>query len=396
MKQIAVVGAGITGLTTAYYLAQAGYRVFVYDQERYPAQRTSYANGCQVSVSNSETWNTWSNVVKGIKWLLKKDAPLLIRPGMDWNQLKWLFKFLYHTANNDYARNTSQTIRMGIEARDLYQNIIIKEGIEFDRMRSGILHIYRDPEYMQAATLVQEMYNANGCEWEILDNQQVCELEPTLYNCKSIIGGAYTESDWTGDIHKFCTSLAEILKRKYQVEFRFNYTVDLHDLTKEFTTVVVSAGVGSEKLARSIGDRLNIYPVKGYSVTINIKDIQSHRAMPRTSLLDDQAKIVCANLGGRFRVAGTAELAGENYDIRRDRIQPLLSWVHSNFPAIDASDYSSFACLRPMTPNMMPRVGRSQRNSRVYYNTGHGHLGWTLAPFTAKQITKEITNGSSS
>jgi D-amino-acid dehydrogenase len=136
--------------------------------------------------------------------------------------------------------------------------------------------------------------------------------------------------------------------------------------------------------------------VKGYSVTINIKDAASHAAMPRTSLLDDQAKIVSANFGGRFRVAGTAELAGENYDIRRDRIEPLLRWVHQNFPAIDASNYSSFACLRPMTPNMMPRVGRSQRNLRVYYNTGHGHLGWTLAPFTAKQITKEITNGYSS
>jgi len=393
MTSVAVVGAGITGLTTAYYLAQAGCEVTVYDQERYPAQRTSYANGCQVSVSNSETWTTWSNVVKGVKWLLKKDAPLLIRPSMDLDQIQWIFKFLYHTANNDYARNTVQTIKMGLVARDLYENIIFKEGIEFDRMRSGILHIYRDPGYMRAAALVQEMYRANGCEWEILDNQQVCELEPTLYNCRGIIGGAWTESDWTGDIHKFCQKLSQVLVDKYGVTFQYSYTADIKDLDAQHDSIVVCAGVGSEQIARSIGDSLGIYPVKGYSVTINIQDSASQRAMPRTSLLDDQAKIVCANLGSRFRVAGTAELAGENYDIRRDRIEPLLSWVHQNFPNIDASDHSSWACLRPMTPNMMPRVGRSQRNSRVYYNTGHGHLGWTLAPFTAKQITQEITNG---
>jgi D-amino-acid dehydrogenase len=394
MTSVAVVGAGITGLTTAYYLASAGCAVTVYDQERYPAQRTSYANGCQVSVSNSETWNTWANVVKGVKWLLKKDAPLLIRPSMDWNQIRWLFKFLYHTANNDYARNTAQTIRMGLVARDLYENIIFKEDIEFDRMRSGILHIYRDPEYMQAAALVQEMYRANGCEWDILNNREVCELEPTLYNCRGIIGGAWTESDWTGDIHKFCQKLSQVLVDKYGVTFQYSYTADIKDLDAQHDSIVVCAGVGSEQIARSIGDSLGIYPIKGYSVTINIQDSASHRAMPRTSLLDDQAKIVCANLGSRFRVAGTAELAGENYDIRRDRIEPLLSWVHQNFPNIDASDHSSWACLRPMTPNMMPRVGRSRRKSNVYYNTGHGHLGWTLAPVTAFDIAQEVMNGS--
>ena len=394
MTSVAVVGAGITGLTTAYYLAQAGCEVTVYDQERYPAQRTSYANGCQVSVSNSETWTTWANVVKGVKWLLKKDAPLLIRPSMDLDQIRWIFKFLYHTANNDYARNTVQTIKMGLVARDLYENIIFKEGIEFDRMRSGILHIYRDPGYMRAAALVQEMYRANGCEWEILDNRQVCELEPTLYNCKSIIGGVWTESDWTGDIHKFCQKLSQALVNKYGVKFQYSYTANIKELDTLHDNIVVCAGVHSEHLARSIGDSLGIYPVKGYSITINIQDIASHRAMPRTSLLDDQAKIVSANLGSRFRVAGTAELAGENYDIRRDRIEPLLRWVHQNFPTIDASDYSSFACLRPMTPNMMPRVGRSKKKSNAYYNTGHGHLGWTLAPATAFDITQEVMNGS--
>jgi D-amino-acid dehydrogenase len=148
--------------------------------------------------------------------------------------------------------------------------------------------------------------------------------------------------------------------------------------------------VGSRQLAKTAGDRLPIYPVKGYSITINNVD---PKYLPRVSLLDDQAKIVTSTLGNRLRVAGTAELAGENYDIRRDRIEPLLEWVRTNFPQINTHDYSSWACLRPMTPNMMPIVRASHNEPGVYYNTGHGHLGWTLAPYTAKQIVEAITKG---
>ena len=152
-----------------------------------------------------------------------------------------------------------------------------------------------------------------------------------------------------------------------------------------YDKIVVASGVGSVKLSRSIGDRLPIYPVKGYSITINNVDPMY---LPKTSLLDDQAKIVTSSLGNRFRVAGTAELAGENYDIIHDRIKPLLNWVHTNFPDINTHDYSSWACLRPMTPNMMPIVKQSKKYHKVYYHTGHGHLGWTLAPATALQLTK--------
>jgi D-amino-acid dehydrogenase len=157
----------------------------------------------------------------------------------------------------------------------------------------------------------------------------------------------------------------------------------------EFDAVVVSAGVGSVELAEQVGDTLDIYPVKGYSITINNVD-PAH--LPQVSLLDDQAKIVTSTLGNRFRVAGTAELAGENYDIRKDRIEPLLKWVHANFPDINTHDYTSWACLRPMTPDMMPIVKQSDNHSKVFYNTGHGHLGWTLAPVTASTIVKIIKN----
>lgn len=387
MKQVAIVGAGITGLIAAYYLAKAGYRITVFEQEHYPAMRTSFANGGQVSVSNSEVWTTWSNVRKGIKWMFQKDAPLLIRPQPSIAKLKWLSKFLWHTMSNEYAANTAETIKLGLESRNLYKQIIEEEKLKFDQSDCGILHFYKDENYLQNAVLAKELYNANGCEWDILSGLQTMSLDPALSDVENIIGGAWTPSDWTGDIHKFCTELTHILEEKYQVTFAFDYKVkksNINYLFEEFDKIIISAGVGSVELAKAFGDNLPIYPVKGYSITINVR-LEDMKYLPRVSLLDDQAKIVTSTLGNRFRVAGTAELAGENYDIRRDRIEPLLNWVHENFPNIDSSDYSSWACLRPMTPNMMPIV-RESKTPNVYYHTGHGHLGWTLSPATAKKL----------
>jgi D-amino-acid dehydrogenase len=390
MKKVAVIGAGITGITTAYYLARAGHKVTVYEQERYPAMRTSFANGGQVSVSNSEVWTTWSNVKKGIQWMFKKDAPLLIRPRLDWAQWRWMAKFLWNTVKGDYARNTAETIRLGIEARSLYKEILHDENISFDQSNCGILHFYKDEQYLKNAHSVKELYNANGCEWDMLTPLQTVSIDLALGGLKDIKGGAWTKSDFVGDIHRFCYELARVLETTYKVKFEYNISPDVNLLLSldDFDAVVISAGVGSEKLANSVGDTLDIYPVKGYSITINNVD---PKQLPRVSLLDDQAKIVTSTLGNRFRVAGTAELAGENYDIRRDRIQPLLDWVHTNFPNINTHDYTSWACLRPMTPNMLPVVKQSDKNSKVFYNTGHGHLGWTLAPATAKAITEIIT-----
>lgn len=391
MKSVAVIGAGITGITTAYYLARAGHQVTVFEQEPYPAMRTSYANGGQISVSNSEVWTTWSNVKKGIKWIFTKDAPLLIRPRLDWAQWKWLAKFLYYTATGAYKKNTEKTIQMGLESRELYREIIKQEAIEFDQYSSGILHFYKDPAYWASAKTAKEIYNANGLEWDLITPLQVKTFFPGLENIKGMLGGAWTKSDWTGDIHKFCYELTGILKNKYKVEFKFNAIADIPLIASAFDKVVISAGVGSVALAKQVGDTLDIYPVKGYSITINNVD---PKYLPKVSLLDDQAKIVTASLGNRFRVAGTAELAGENYDIRKDRIDPLLKWVHDNFPNINTHDYSSWACLRPMTPNMMPIVKQSDMHPKVLYNTGHGHLGWTLGPVTAKAVADIIGNNT--
>lgn len=392
-KKVAVIGAGVVGLTTAYYLAREGYSVSVYEAERYPAMKTSFANGGQVSVSNSEVWTTWSNVKKGIKWIFKKDAPLLIRPRLDWAQWKWIARFLWHTANREYYKNTETTISLGLQSRILYKKLFQTENIEFDYTDSGILHFYRNEEYFKVAKKSKEIYNKNGVEWDILSNTQTLNIDPALAGLDNLKGGAWTKSDFTGDIHKFCYQLAEILKSKYNVEFKYNDKIlsnyDIEIFTECYDAIVISAGVGSEKLANIVGDSLGIYPVKGYSITINNVD---PKYLPRVSLLDDQAKIVTSTLGNRFRVAGTAELTGENYDIRKDRIQPLLDWVHTNFPEINTHDYTQWACLRPMTANMLPIVKQSKKNKKIFYNAGHGHLGWTLSPATAKQVMELIKN----
>ena len=390
-KTVAVIGAGITGLSTAYYLVREGYSVTVYEQERYPAMKTSFANGGQISVSNSEVWTTWSNVKKGFKWMFRKDAPLLIRPRLDWAQWKWMAKFLHHTVRGVYRENTAKTVQMGLKSRELYEEIRQEEGIYFDRSACGILHFYKDQEYWDNAQAVTELYRANGLAREEVNPAYVSVVDPALADIKGVVGATLTPSDWTGDIHKFCYELADVLKNKYNVEFKFDSTVTdkygIEYIADVFDAVVIAAGIGSVELAKQIGDRLPVYPVKGYSITINNVD---PAYLPKVSLLDDQAKIVTASLGNRFRVAGTAELCGENYDITRDRIQPLLDWVHTNFPNINTHDYTQWACLRPMTPDMMPIIKQSDKHPRVFYNTGHGHLGWTLGPATGKAVTDII------
>ena len=385
-EKVCVIGAGIVGISSAYALAIAGYDVTVFEAESYPAMKTSFANGGQISVSNSEVWNSWSNVYKGMKWLFKKDAPLLIRPSLDWDKALWLAKFLYHTANNDKAKNTAQTIQMGIRARQLYENIVKKEKISFDKNDCGILHFYKNEEYFRNAMSMQEIYESNGCEWQILDANKVFEIEPKLKS-NDIIGGVWTPSDWTGDIHKYCYEMYRVLADRYNVKFLFDYRVDdVVELKSNYSKIIICNGVDATRITKKIDDKQLVYPVKGYSITIDCDS----KYLPNVSLLDDQAKIVTATFKDRLRVAGTAEITGHNYDIRRDRIEPLLNWVKTNFPEIDRRKYTQWACLRPMTPNMMPITCKSKMKG-VYYHFGHGHLGWTLAPATSEKLVKLIT-----
>ena len=380
-----VIGAGITGITTAYSLAKRGVDVTVIEAQPYAAMMTSYANGGQLSVSNSDVWTTWSNVFKAAKWVLRKDAPLLINPSFSLSKYRWLYKFLETTATGKAEINTKETIKIGLAAREIYFKIAEEEKIDFDLTKKGILHFYKDEKYFEQAKRSCQLYWDLGVDRELLTANQVRSIEPSLGD-STILGGVYTPGDANGDIHKFCINLSEVLKNKYNVKFIYNFKLSSLDKVSSNDTIVLCAGVESAKLSRLINDPLDIYPVKGYSITI---DVGTSDSAPTVSLLDDEAKIVSSRLGNRFRVAGTAEINGYNYDIRKDRVDPLIYWVKNNFNGISTEHMIPWAGLRPMTPNMLPIVRRS-KVPNIWYNTGHGHLGWTLGAATAETIAENI------
>ena len=396
-RSIAVIGGGITGVTTAYALAKRGFAVTLFEKNRYAAMETSFANGGQLSASNAEVWNHWSTILKGMKWMLKSDAPLLVNPKPSWHKLSWFLEFIGNIPQ--YERNTVESARLAIAARQHLFAWAQEEGVDFDLKKEGILHIYRDKKGFEHAGEVSKMLAQGGLPRRAVTPSEMKTIEPTLAG--TYYGGYFTESDSTGDIHKFTTGMA-IAAERLGVKCLYGQDVlyvhsdgnktevtvaesDGH-VTHQFDGLVVCAGVQSRSFAAQLGDRVNIYPVKGYSITVNLPDAHSQSSAPIVSLLDDETKLVTSRLGlDRFRVAGIAEFNGYNKDIRADRIRPLIEWVNQCFPGINTRQVVPWAGLRPMMPNMMPRVGRGKLTN-VFYNTGHGHLGWTLSAVTADMV----------
>ena len=402
MKTIAIVGGGITGVTTAYALAKRGFSVTLFERHRYAAMETSFANGGQLSASNAEVWTHWSTILKGMKWMLKSDAPLLVNPKPSWHKLSWFAEFI--AAMPSYEKNTIETARLAVAAREHLFEWAEAEGIDFDLKKQGILHIYRDKKGFDHAGKVSQLLAKGGLPRHAVTPEEMKAIEPTLAG--NYYGGYFTESDSTGDIHKFSNGLAKAVARlgvstlydQDVISVSSNHsqaviTVKQQDAKPSmhvFDGVVICAGVASKQFAAQLGDRVNIYPVKGYSITVNLNDADSQAGAPNVSLLDDETKLVTSRLGiDRFRVAGTAEFNGYNKDIRADRIQPLVEWVQQCFPKINTRSVVPWAGLRPMMPNMMPRVGKGNA-ANVFYNTGHGHLGWTLSAVTADMVAEII------
>lgn len=407
---VAVIGGGITGVTTAYSLARRGCRVTLFDRHPYAAMETSFANGGQLSASNAEVWNSWGTVLKGLKWMMSPGAPLLVNPKPSWHKISWMGEFL--AAIPSHEDNTITTARLAIEARAHLRQMAAEEGIDFDCEDRGILHFYQSKADFDAAARVTALLSRGGLARHAVTPAEIRSIEPALRG--QFHGGFYTPSDFTGDIHKFTIGLAEACERR-GVAMRFSTEVLATEAredhvsltvrsiepvsdgtpaaaeTLRFDKVVVCAGVLSREVARGFGDRINVYPVKGYSITVHLPEAADQEAAPWVSLLDDKAKIVTSRLGRtRFRVAGTAEFNGYNRDIRAERIAPLVAWCRRHFPGMSTRQVVPWAGLRPMMPDMMPRVTRG-RNPRVLYNTGHGHLGWTLSAATAEAVSALAT-----
>ena len=397
MKRVAVLGGGITGVTTAYALAKRGVDVTLVERHRYAAMETSYANGGQLSASHAEVWNHKATIVNALKWMARRDAPLLLHPWPSWHKLSWFAEFL--AAMPDYERNTIATARMAIAARAHLFAWAQAENIAFDHRRAGILHVYRERAGFERAARVSRLLAQGGLVRRAVTPAEMRVIEPALQG--DFYGGYYTDSDSTGDIHKFTSGLADACAR---LGVACRYGQEVTALAREhgkvrvgmgadstlFDAVVVCAGTASRAMAASLGDHVNVYPVKGYSITVQLDDAASRAAAPSVSLLDDATKLVSSRLGeDRLRVAGTAEFNGIDYDIRADRIRPLVRWVEQCFPGIKTRQVIPWAGLRPMLPAMLPKVGPGKAPG-VYYNTGHGHLGWTLAAATAEMVAQQV------
>ena len=407
MKKIAIIGAGIAGIATAYQLLKKNHNVTIFDARSSAAMEGSYANGAQLSVSNAETWNTPGNLVNGLKWMFKKDAPLLLNPTPSLQKYKWLIGFFLSTINGEHRNNTLKTIELAKKAREIYFQIADEENIEFDLLKKGILRFYDSKKSFKEDANKASWMQQDGLEWDVISSDEVFSLEPALANNPklNIVGGIYTKSDASGDIHKFCVNLQKVLVEKYFANIELNTLVtnisksndkiivtiknDDNENDMSFDNVVVCAGVNTQTFADNLGDSMNIYPVKGYSVTIDLKDEQSKKYAPIISLIDQPLKIVSSRLGNKLRIAGTAEISGYDPKVNIERIQPLLAWVNNYFPNIKIEDYSSWGGFRPMSSNMMPVLSESKVKG-VFYHSGHGHLGWTLSAATAEIIADKI------
>ena len=393
-KSIAIVGAGVAGITTAYFLGKKGYRIRLYDPNGV-AEECSYANGGQLSVCNAEVWNTYSNIAKGIKWLTQPDAPLAFRPDVwSWSKIKWVAGFVGATLTNSYNKNTRKTIEYSLRSRRLMKKLMKDTGIDFYHNDCGILHIYKNQKSWDKAKRTLDRFK--DTKWGRVEAKGDLARKYNIYS-KDIVGATFTKGDSVGDIHAFCRHLS------YYMEDNFDYRVypnkivrteeevfwcgprdhamSLEELKKDHDEVIICAGAYTSFLVPS----LNIYPIKGYSITFRGAEAED---APFTSILDDDAKIVASPFTNlTFRVAGTAELAGWDHDIREDRIKPLVDWVHNN-TFMDAEKYTRWACLRPMTPNMLPVISKVQG---MWINSGAGHLGWTMGMALAEKVTNDIS-----
>jgi len=405
---VIILGAGVVGINSAYFALKHGKSVCVIDRRSAAGLETSFANGGQVSVSHAEPWANPSAPLKVLKWLFDDEAPLLFRPRLDIHQWLWIAKFLVECWPSRASRHTTEIVGLATESRGLIQEIRARERLQYDQRSAGILHFYRDRREFDSASKVAELMRRYGCHRTVVDRQRVLEIEPAFADrIDDIVGATYTAEDESGDAHKYTQQLAAVCERM-GAEFRYDSNiVALHTEGRESVSsvelqtahgyetlkardIIVSMGCYSAPFLRRYGVSLNIYPAKGYSVTIPATQSNS---VPVTSLTDDQYKLVYSNLGGRLRVAGTAELSGYTQWLDMRRCNAILNNVRKLFPRAGDFDAATFwTGLRPTTPSNVPYVGRT-RYRNLWLNTGHGTLGWTLGAGSGKRIADMVAAG---
>jgi D-amino-acid dehydrogenase len=411
--KVIVLGAGVVGTASAWYLAKAGHEVEVVERRAGAGLETSFANGGQVSACHAEPWANPGAPAKILKWLGREDAPLLFRPRLDPAQWSWGLRFLYECLAWRARDNVAQILAMALHSRARLGELREETGIAYDQVTRGILHYYTSRAEFEAAREATALMRRHGLDRVVMTTDEALAIEPALAPAAArIVGATYSPSDESGDAHLFTVRLAELAKG-LGVRFRTGCTIQgLRASEKGVTGVVVdegdatlrprgvqgdasplgrrvaspssisgdayvvALGAYSPLLTRPLGIDIPVYPAKGYSATLAVAD--PARA-PTVSLTDDEAKIVISRLGERIRVAGTAELSGWSTDLNPVRCESLVKRVSSIFPgACDWSRPEYWAGLRPATPSNVPLVGRT-RIPNLWLNTGHGTLGWTMA-----------------
>lgn len=392
--KVVVLGAGVIGTTSAWYLARAGHEVMVVDRQAEASLETSFANGGQISVSHSEPWANPTAPLKILQWLGREDAPLLFRFRADAAQWLWGLRFLLECFPGRARRNTEAAFALALYSREQLAQLRRETGIEYESQALGILHLYEEPLEFERAKRQVEDLRARGLELEVATAQDCLKIEPALANSTvRIVGGVYSPSDESGDAHLFTKNLVELCRAE-GVSFRFNVSVrrleaargaiervvidDEEGIEESLRgdAYVVALGSYSPLLLKGVGIAVPVYPVKGYSITV---PLEPGEEAPRVSLTDHARKLVVSRLGDRLRVAGTAEMNGYNTEINEVRCAALVKRCFEWFPKVGRPERAQYwTGLRPATPNNLPLIGGS-RYSNLFLNTGHGTLGWTLA-----------------
>ena len=397
---VVILGSGVTGVTSAYYLARAGFRVTVIDRQAGPALETSFANAGQVSPGYSSPWSAPGIPFKALKWMFQRHAPLSIYPDGSLWQLRWMSMLLENCTAGHYAVNKERMVRLAEYSRDCLRDLRCQTGISYEERTLGTLQIFRNQQQLDAASQDIAVLAQHGVPFELLSRDGCVKAEPALAQVKNkLTGGLHLPRDETGDCHLFTSRLAD-MAQALGVTFRYNLPIESL-LSKNGAIVGVAAGheriigdhyviaLGSYSRALLQQVRLNIpiYPVKGYSLTVPVSNTA---ASPVSTIMDETYKVAITRFDMRIRVGGMAELAGFDHALNPKRRETLEMVLSDLFPQCGDLPAASFwTGLRPMTPDGTPIIGAT-RHANLWLNTGHGTLGWTMACGSAQILADLI------
>lgn len=399
--KVLVLGSGVIGVSSAYQLALSGHEVTVVDRQPAAALETSYGNAGEVSPGYSAPWAGPGVPIKAIKWLLMHHRPLVIRPKLDLNLLRWGMSMLRNCTEARYELNKGRMVRLAEYSRDCLKTLRAETGIRYDERMQGTLQLFRTQAQLDGTGADIAILKRYGVGFELLDREGCIRHEPALASVKDkFVGGLLLPGDETGDCFKFTQNLAALAVRQ-GVQFRYGTQIKrIVQTAKQIERVVTDAGdmradaylvaLGSysPRLLKPVGIRVPVYPVKGYSITVPITDPSG---APESTVMDETHKVAVTRLGDRIRVGGTAELAGYGLKLHDARRQTLEHVVGDLFPRGGDVSRAEFWCgLRPMTPDGTPVVGAT-RIPNLFLATGHGTLGWTMAAGTGRVLADVIS-----